>query len=101
MDKLAKYNKGVKFLLVAVDVLSRVLRAVPLWSKSAPDAAKSFEKMIEKEQPQKVWSDKGTEFKVVFKDLCDKKGTATYTAAARGTKTAFAERNIRSLKNII
>ena len=32
-------------------------------SKSAPDAAKAFEKMIEKMQPQKLWSDKGTKFK--------------------------------------
>ena len=39
VDKLAKYN-GVKYLLVAVDVLSRFLRVVPMRSKSAPDAAK-------------------------------------------------------------
>ena len=29
VDKLAKYNNGVKYLLVAVDVLSRFLRVVP------------------------------------------------------------------------
>ena len=77
VDKLAKYNNGVKYLLVAVDVLSRFLRVVPMRSKSAPDAAKAFEKMIEKVQPQKVWSDKGTEFKGAFKNLCDKRGIAT------------------------
>ena len=100
VDKLAKYNNGVKYLLVAVDVLSRFLRVVPMRSKSAPDAAKAFEKMIEKVQPQKVWSDKGTEFKGAFKNLCDKRGIATYTTASE-TKSAFAERNIRSLKNIM
>ena len=100
MDKLAKYNNGVKYLLVAVDVLSRFLRVVPMRSKSAPDAAKAFEKMIEKVQPQKVWSDKGTEFKGAFKNLCVKRGIATYTTASE-TKSAFAERNIRSLKNIM
>ena len=51
VDKLPKYNNGVKYLLVAVDVLSRFLRVVPMRSKSAPDAAKAFEKMIEKVQP--------------------------------------------------
>ena len=82
VDKLAKYNNGVKYLLVAVDVLSRFLRVVPMRSKSAPDAAKAFEKMIEKVQPQKVWSDKGTEFKGAFKNLCDQRGIATYTTAS-------------------
>ena len=100
VDKLAKYNNGVKYLLVAAYVLSRFLRIVPMRSKSAPDAAKEFEKMIEKVQPQKLWSDKGTEFKGAFKNLCDKRGIATYTTASE-TKSAFAERNIRSPKNIM
>ena len=69
-------------------------------SKSAPDAAKAFEKMIEKVQPQKVWSDKGTEFKGAFKNLCNQRGIGTYTTASE-TMSAFAERNIRSLKNIM
>ena len=56
---------------------------------NAPDAAKAFEKMTEKRQPQKIWSDKETEFKGAFKNL------------ASETKSAFAERNIRSLKNIM
>ena len=62
--KLAKYNNGVKCLLVAVDVLSRFLRVVPLRSKKAPGAAKAFKKMIEK--VHEVWPDKGVEFKGSF-----------------------------------
>ena len=38
-------------------------------SKSAPDAAKALEKMTEKVQPQKVWSDKRSEFKEAFTNL--------------------------------
>ena len=30
MDKIANHNNGVKYLLVAVDVLSRYLRVQPL-----------------------------------------------------------------------
>ena len=52
-------------------------------SKSAPHAAKAFEKMIEKVQPQKLWSDKGTEFNEAFKNLCDKRGKATYKNCQR------------------
>ena len=69
-------------------------------SKSAPDAAKAFEKVIEKVQLQKVWSVRGTEFKGAFKNLCDKKGITTNTTASE-TKSAFAERNNRFLKNIL
>ena len=47
--KLAKYNNGVKYLLVAVDVLSRFLRVVPM-RKSAPDVAKAFEKMTNRKK---------------------------------------------------
>ena len=62
-------------------------------------SAKAFE-MIEKVQQQKVWSDKGTEFKEAFKKLREKRGIATYITANE-TKSAFAERIIRSLENIM
>ena len=97
MDKLAKYNNGVKYLLVCYQDFYVLYQYD---SKSAPDAAKAFEKMIEKVLPQKVWPDKGTEVKRAFKNLCDQRGRATYTTASE-TKSAFAERNIRSLKNIM
>ena len=72
---------------------------LPMRSKSAPGAAKAFEKMIEKVQLQKVWS-KGTEIKGAFKSLCEKRGIATYTTDSE-TKSNFAERNFRYLKNIM
>ena len=100
VDKLAKYNEGVKDLLVAVDVLSRYLQVSPMRSKSAEETAGTFTKMIEKQKPQKVWTDKGTEIKGAFKKLCDQEGIETYTTQSE-TKSAYAERNTRSLKNII
>ena len=54
--KLAKYNNGVKYLLVSVDVLSRKLRGVqPMWTKTAEETAKTFGRMITKTKPLKVW----------------------------------------------
>ncbi len=100
VDKLAKYNRGVKYLMVAVDVLSRYVRVEPLKTKDAKDVSKAFKKMIKNKQPQKVWTDKGTEFKGDFKKLCDKRGIEIYHTESE-TKSAFAKRNIRSLKNII
>ena len=74
VDKLAKYNNGVKSLLVAKDVSSRYLRVPPMRSKSAEETAGTFRKMIEK-QDTKVWTDKGAEYKI----LCGQEGIATYT----------------------
>ena len=98
VDKLAKYNHGVKYRLVAVDLLSRKLRVEPMRSKTAEETAKTFARMITKEKPQKVWSDNGTEFKRVFKRCCEINNVQTYTTHSEA-KSAFAERNIRSLKN--
>ena len=73
VDKLAKYNKDIKYLLVAVDCLSRYLRVQPLKSNHATTTAEAFNQMIKTEKPKKVWVDKGTEFKGSFKTLCEKK----------------------------
>ena len=100
VDKLAKYNRNVKYLLVAVDCLSRYLRVEPLKTKYATETASAFKKMIKNKQPQKVWVDDGTEFLGAFKTLCNKRGIHLYSTFSE-KKSAFAERNIRSLKNII
>ena len=100
VDKLSKYNRNVKYLLVAVDCLSRYLRVEPLKTKYATETASAFKKMIKNKQPQKVWVDDGTEFLGAFKTLCNKRGIHLYSTFSE-KKSAFAERNIRSLKNII
>ena len=99
VDKLAKYNHGVKYLLVAVGVLSRKLRVEPMRSKSAEETAKSFARMTKK-KPQKVWSDMVTEFRGAFERFCQSNEIATYSTRSEA-KAAFAERNIRSLKNLV
>ena len=63
VDKLADYNKNINCLMVAVDCMSRYLRVQPLKSKCATSTAEAFKQMIKTKQPQKVWVDKGREFK--------------------------------------
>ena len=72
VDKLAQHNRDVKYLLVAVDCLSRYLRVNPMKTKYAPDAAQAFKKMIKNKQSLKVWVDDGKEFLGAFKSLCEK-----------------------------
>ncbi len=50
--------------------------------------------------PKKVWTYKRTEFKGSFAEFCSKKGIEMYSTNSE-TKSCFAERNIRSLKNVI
>ena len=100
VDKLSKQNAGIKYLLIAVDCLSRYLRVEPLKSKYATTTAEAFKRMIKHKQPKKVWVDAGTEFKGNFKTLCQRRNIAIYQTFSE-KKSAFAERNIRSLKNII
>ena len=43
-DKLAQYNRDVKYLLVAVDCLPRYLKVEPMKTKYATEAAQAFKK---------------------------------------------------------
>ena len=63
MDKVAQHNNRVKYLLVAVDILSRYLRVQPMKALYAKDAVEAFKKMIKQKKQKRVWTDKGTQFK--------------------------------------
>ena len=78
----------------------RYLRLQSLKSKYATSTAEAFKIMVTTKQPKKVWVDKGTEFKRSFKASCKKKGIKTYHTESE-KNSAFAERNIRSLINLV
>ena len=69
VDKLAKYNHGVKYLLVAVDVLLRKLRVQPMRSKSASETVKSFLRMIIDKKPKKFGQIKELSLKELSKNF--------------------------------
>ena len=101
VDKLAKDNNGVKHLLVHQDLFDRTVRAKGMRTKDSKETVKTFSKMItKKNRPKKIWVDQGTEFSGEFKKFCSPKGIKIYSAMS-DTKAAFAERTIRSLKNIL
>ena len=83
-----------------MDCLSHYLRVEPLKSKYATTTADAFKKMIKSKRPKKVWVDAGTEFKGSFSTLCQKKEIEVYKTFSE-KKSALAERNIQSLKNLI
>ena len=101
VDKLAKENKGVKYLLVRQDLFHRTVNAKGMKTKDSQETVKAFSSMItKKNRSKKIWVDKGTEFAGAFKKFCTAEGIQVYSTMSE-TKAAFAERTIRSLKNIL
>ena len=101
VDKLAKENNGVKYLLVRQDLFDRTVNAKGMKTKDSQETVKAFSSMISKKnRPKKTWVDKGTEFAGAFKKFCAAEGIQDYSTMSE-TKAAFAERTLRSLKNIV
>ena len=63
MDKLSRWNRGINFLLVTVDVFSRYLRVEPLRRKRAEAVKAAFIKMCSKKNevnfPTKIMARSG------------------------------------------
>ena len=63
VDKLAKDDNGVKYFLVRQDLFDRSVDAKGMKSKDSEETVRAFLSMItKKNQPKKIWVDKGTEF---------------------------------------
>ena len=70
-------------------------------TKDSQETVKTFSSMITKRnRPKKIWVHKGTEFAGAFKKFCTAEGIQVYSTMSE-TKAAFAERTIRSMKNIL
>ena len=105
VDKLAEWNNGIKYLLVVVDVFSRYVRVETLRNKSAESTKRAYIKLCSSAKdklsfPKKLWVDKGKEFMADFRQFCEDVGTKVYHTHSE-TKASYAERAIRSLKNIL
>ena len=101
VDILAKENNGVHYLLFRLDVFDRTVNPEGMKTNDSRETVKAFSSMVTKgNQPTKIWVDKGTEFAGAYKKFCAAEGIQVYSTLNE-TKAAFAERTIRSLKNII
>ena len=101
VDKLAKENIGVKYLLVRKDLFDRAVNAKGTKTRDSQETVKAFSSIFtKKNRPKKIWVDKGTEFAGAFKKFYAAQGIQVYSTMSE-TKAAFAELTIRSLKNIL
>ena len=61
---LSKYNKGIKYLLCAIDLFSKYACVIPIKDKTGVSIADTFQKILKKSsrEPNKIWADQGSEF---------------------------------------
>ena len=101
VDRWAKRNNGVKYLLVRQDLFDRTANAKGMKTKDSQETVKAFSSMITKRsRPKMISVDKGTEFAGALEKFCAAEGIHFYSTM-RETHAAFAERTIRSLKNFL
>ena len=64
MQSLSKYNKGIKFLLCAVDFFSKYAWVIPINDKKGFSIVDTFQKNLKEfnRKRNKIWVDKGSEF---------------------------------------
>ena len=63
MQSLSKYNKGIKYLLCAINLFSKYAWVVPIKNKKGISIVNPFQKIIsEGRKPNKMWVDLDSEF---------------------------------------
>ena len=98
MQSLSKYNKGIKYLLCAIDLFSKYAWVVPIKDKKGVSIVNAFQKIIPEERK---WVDQGSEFyNSSFKDFLKINNIEMYSRYNEG-KSVVAERFIRMLRNKI
>ena len=101
MQSLSKKNKGIKYLICAIDLYSKYAFVIPLKDKKGISIVNAFNKIIKQSgrKPYKIWGDQGGEFyNNVFKKWLSDNDIIMYSTYNEG-KSVVAERFIRTLKN--
>ena len=99
MQSLSKYNKGINYLLRAIDLFSKYAWVIPIKDKKGTSIVNAFKKIIStelhtKRKPNKIWVDQGSEFyKKSFKDFLKINNIEMYSTINEG-KSVVAERFI-------
>ena len=93
MKAFEKYNDGYTFLLLVIDIFSKYGWVIPLKNKKGKTVAEALKNIFEERKPEKLWTDKGTEF--YNKDV--KKLIEIYSTENK-EKSSVVERWIRTMK---
>ena len=102
MQSLSKYNKGIKYLLSAIDVFNKHTWVVPLKDKREISIVNASQKIVSKGHKwNKIWVDQGGDFyNNLLKKFLKINNIEMYSIYNEG-KSVVAERFVRTLKNQI
>ena len=102
IQSVSRTNKGIKYLLCAIDLYSKYAFVFPLKDKKGISIVNAFNKIIKqsnRRKPNKIWVDQGSEFyNNNFKKWLSDNNIIIYSTYNEG-KSVVAERFIRKLKN--
>ena len=96
MQSLSRKNKGIKYLLCAIDLFSKYAFFIPLKDKKGISIVNAFNKIIKQSnrKPNKIWVDQGGEF---YNNVFEK--CLLHNDIIMYSTSVVAERFIRTLKN--
>ena len=102
MQSLSRKNKGIKYLLCAIDLYSKYAFVIPLKDKKGISIVNAFNKIRKQSnrKPNKILVDQGGEFYNIFEKWLSDNDINMYSTYNEG-KSVVAERFIRTLKNTL
>lgn len=101
MQQLSRQNRGYKYILTVIDILSRYAWARPLKSKQGNEVAAAFRDIFQKDKriPKRVQTDQGKEFEnAQVRSLFGRHKIELFSVKS-AFKAAIVERWNRTLKN--
>ena len=101
MQSLSRKNKGIKYLLCAIDLYSKYAFVIPLKDKKGICIVNAFNKIIKQSnrKPNKIWVDQGSEFYNNVFEKCLSDNDIDMYSMYNENNSVLAERFIRTLKN--
>ena len=102
MQSLSRYDKGVRYLLCAIDLFSKYAWVIPIKDKKGATIFNAFKKIISKRRkPNKIWVDQSSEFyNKPFTNFLKRNNIEILSIFNEG-KSVVADRFIKTLKNKI
>jgi hypothetical protein len=99
LSSLAKYNNGMKFGLMVIDVFSRYVFVRMLQRKTPKEVSAAFSDILDKSgrKPSVIRSDAGKEFEGVFRDFLKDSDIHRFISHSE-YKASMAERSNKSIK---
>ncbi|XP_044577561.1 uncharacterized protein LOC123260480 [Cotesia glomerata] len=105
LRSISTYNKGYKYILIVIDVMSKYAWAEPLINKTSLSVTQAFQKILSRSNkriPRLVQTDSGKEFLgETFQEFLRKKGILFRTVRNPDVKAAIVERLNRTIKERI